>query len=155
MAALAILKNTNQETVVKVYGIGTVNITLDDNVSTGITATTQELIAGGTPKVNIVSANWSGLPGSTIEVTRNTTSVIPITGDQPQNLDLAGQGYVDNVANTEDISVEIAGADAVLYLVLRKIEGWATKVETATYGAYDDETRVGASTTMDGSPDKV
>ena len=38
------------------------------------------------------------------------------------------------------------------YLVLRKIAGWDTKVENATYGAYDDPTIVGASTTMDGSP---
>jgi hypothetical protein len=40
-------------------------------------------------------------------------------------------------------------------LVLRKISGWDTKVEETTYGAYDDRTRVGASTTLDGSPDKV
>jgi thioredoxin reductase (NADPH) len=34
-------------------------------------------------------------------------------------------------------------------------DGWATKVEESTYGSYDDPTRVGASTTISGSPDKV
>jgi hypothetical protein len=29
------------------------------------------------------------------------------------------------------------------YLVLRKVAGWSTKVEEATYGAYDDRTTAG------------
>jgi hypothetical protein len=67
----------------------------------------------------------------------------------------AGSGFVDNVENTSDIVVTIAGAEAQCYLTVRKASGYATKVEPATYGAYDDETRVGASTTLSGSPDKV
>lgn len=151
MAILAsILKNTNQETIYKVAGTGTHTIDIS-----ALAAPTQALISGGTPTVNIVNANWTGLPGSTILVERGADLVIPITGDQPQMLDLAGQGYTDTVGNTVDIDITIGGADAALYLTLRKTAGWATKVEPATYGAYDDETRVGASTTMSGSPDKV
>ena len=44
---------------------------------------------------------------------------------------------------------------AVTYLVLHKQDGYAAKVEYEKYGAYDDETIVGASTTLSGSPDKV
>lgn len=145
-----VLKNTNQETVVKVAGADA-SVTID--LQTDCLAGTQAL-DGATQTVNIISANWTGLPSSTITVARNSVTVLPITGDQPQMLDLAGQGYVDTIENTSDIVVTIAGTAAV-YLVLRKVNGYATKVEYATYGAYDDPTRVGASTTMSGSPDKV
>ena len=40
------------------------------------------------------------------------------------------------------------------YITLRKIAGWNTKVETVVYGAYDDETTVGART-ISGSPGGV
>lgn len=145
-----VLKNTNQETVVKVAGTDAA-VTID--LQTDCLASTQAL-DGVTQTVNIISANWTGLPSSTITVSRNSVTVLPITGDQPQNLDLAGQGYVDTVENTSDVVVTITGT-AAIYLVLRKVSGYATKVENATYGIYDDPTRVGASTTMSGSPDKV
>ena len=38
------------------------------------------------------------------------------------------------------------------YITLRKIQGWSTKVEYASYGAYDDESKVGALN-IPGSPD--
>ena len=148
--AKTVLKNTNQEAVVKIQGIGVETIDLQSD----ILAATQAL-DGSEQRVNIISVNWSGLPGSTAVIARNGTTIVPITGDQPQMLDLAGQGYVDTVNNTSDISVTIANADLALYIVLRKVSGYATKVENATYGAYDDPTRVGASTTKSGSPDKV
>ena len=145
-----VLKNTNQETVVKVAGTDAA-VTID--LQTDCLASTQAL-DGATQTVNIVSANWTGLPSSTITVARNSVTIIPITGDQPQVLDFVGQGYTDSVENTSDIVVTITGTAAV-YLILRKVGGYATKVEMATYGAYDDPTRVGASTSMSGSPDRV
>jgi hypothetical protein len=56
----------------------------------------------------------------------------------------AGSGFVDNIENASDITVTIAGAEAQCYLVLRKVSGYATKVETAVFGAYDDQTQVGS-----------
>ena len=53
-------------------------------------------------------------------------------------------GFADTIQNTSDIVVTIAGAEAQLYLTLRKIGGYASKVETAVYGAYDDQTAVGS-----------
>ena len=71
-------------------------------------------------------------------------------------MDLNSNGFVDTTNNTYDIVVTNEAAKPVTgYLVLRKVSGWDTKVETATLGAYDDVTRVGASTTLSGSPDKV
>ena len=87
---------------------------------------------------------------------RNSKNIIACAPENAPVLDLNVNGFVDNINNTYDIVVTNDVAKAVTgYLVLRKVAGWNTKVETATYGAYDDETRVGASTTMSGSPDKV
>jgi hypothetical protein len=62
---------------------------------------------------------------------------------------------INNDATYDIVVTNGAAKDVSGFLVLRKTAGWSTKVETATYGAYDDVTRVGASTTLDGSPDKA
>ena len=48
------------------------------------------------------------------------------------------------VQNTSNIVITTTGAASTGYLVLRKVAGWSTKVETATYSVYDDTTQVGA-----------
>jgi hypothetical protein len=113
------------------------------------------LIGGGTPTVNIVGAHWTGAANSTITVVRNSVTILSIVADQPNNFDFEGLGFVDTVGNTSDIVVTIAGAEAALYLRLRKVDGYDTKIETGIYGSYDDETRVGAKTSVTGSPDYV
>jgi hypothetical protein len=55
-----------------------------------------------------------------------------------------GNGLRDTVQNTNDIVVTISGAEAHIYLTLRKIGGYATKVETANFGAKDNEAVVGS-----------
>ena len=93
--------------------------------------------------------------GSAIVVEKNELQAITIGGANTAEIKNSN-GFVDTTNNTYDIVVTNEAAKPVTgYLVLRKVAGWATKVETATYGAYDDETRVGASTTISGSPDKV
>ena len=147
-----ILKNTNQEAVVKVAGTAG-STTID--LSTDLVAGTQ-VASGDVQTVNIVGIRWVGLSGSSVTVTRNSVNILTLPGDAPNGLGMAeGIGYVDTEHNTHDIIVAIAGAEAQCYITLRKIGGYATKVETVVFGAYDDETRVGASTTLSGSPDKV
>ena len=146
-----VLKNTNQEAIVKVAGTAG-SATID--LQTTILAATQAL-DGATQTVNLVSMSYTGLTGATVTIARNGTNIITAYAEGSDTLDFAGMGFVDTVQNTQDIVVTIAGAEAQCYLTLRKVGGYATKVENATYGAYDDPTRVGASTTMSGSPDKV
>lgn len=149
--ALTVLKNTNQETIVKVSEIGSETIDLQ----TAITAATQE-VSGATQTVNIVGVEYTGLAGSTITIVRNGVTVTSLLSEGHDVVGLsAGFGFVETTENTSDITVTIAGANAQCYLTLRKVGGYANKVENATYGAYDDPSRVGASTTMSGSPDKV
>ena len=147
-----ILKNTNNETIVKVAGTAAAStITL----STDLIASTQEVTSPPTPVVNIAGVQWVGLPGSTITITRNSVNILTLPGGGADYIEFAaGSGFVDTIQNTSDIVVTIAGAEAQCYLILRKVSGYYTKVETVVYGAYDDETQVGASTTTSGSPDK-
>jgi hypothetical protein len=150
--AKTVLKNTNQESVVKVAGTDA-SATID--LSVDLLAGSQAL-DGATQTVNIVGCQWVGLPNATITITRNSVNILTLPGGGADYIEFAaGNGFVDNIQNTSDIVVTIAGAEAQVYLILRKTGGYATKVETAVYGAYDDETRVGASTSLSGSPDKA
>lgn len=147
-----ILKNTNQETVIKVAGTAAA-ATID--LSTDLVASTQ-VADGDTQTVNIVGLVWTGATNGIVEISRGGVVVATLQANAAGALEFAGQQMVpDSIGNTSDIVVTISGAQAECWIRVRKISGYATKVETATYGAYDDETRVGASTTISGSPDKA
>lgn len=144
MAAVrtTIIKNTNQETVVKFEGSSAdtaATITLTD-----LTASTQSLVVGGTPTVNIVKLISAGLLTSGVTVTRNSIVVMAAAPENAPVINLTQDGISDTVQNTQNIVITLAGAASVGYLVLRKVSGWATKVEPATYGSYDDVTVVGS-----------
>jgi hypothetical protein len=147
------VKNTNLETIIH----------FDTVAAESGTITIANLTADGTqarnsdaPVVNIVKFFCTGALGAITRITRSGKNIIACAPENAPVLDLNVNGFVDNINNTADIVVVNDAAKAVTgYIVLRKVAGWNTKVETATYGAYDDETRVGASTTMSGSPDKV
>jgi len=135
-----IIKNTNQETIVKVGGTaGSATIAL----ATDCLATTQAL-DGATQSVDIVTAQVNGLLSSSITIVRNA---IPVMAFAPENsgvFNFEGNGFRDNVENTKDIVVTVSGAEAHVYLTLRKVGGYATKVETANFGAKDNEAVVGS-----------
>lgn len=136
-----ILKNTNNETVVKIAGTDG-GATID--LQTDLVASTQAL-AGATQTVNIAGVQWVGLQNAAITITRNSVNVLTLPGGGADYLEFAaGNGFVDTVENTRDIVVNIAGAEAQCYLILRKVGGYATKVETAVFGPYDNESVVGS-----------
>jgi hypothetical protein len=146
------VKNTNQETVIHFTSSaaesGTITIA-------NLTASTQARNSD-TPKVDIVKFICTGELGSKISVIRNSKIVIACAPENEAVIEFNSWGIPVNNDDTNDIVVTNGAAkDVSGWLVLRKIEGWSTKVENATYGAYDDPTRVGASTTLSGSPDKV
>lgn len=146
------VKNTNQEVIIHFDTVaaesGTITIA-------NLGASSQARNSAD-PTVNIVKFMSTGELGAGVRVTRGGKNIIACAPENAPVLDLNSNGISDNTNNTSDIVIVNDVAKAVTgYLVLRKIAGWDTKVENATYGAYDDPTRVGASTTMDGSPDKV
>jgi hypothetical protein len=147
-----VLKNTEQEAVVKVAGTAAAaTITL----TTDILAASQAL-DGETQTVNIVGLVWTGAIDGIIQITRNSVVIATLQANAAGALEFSGQAMIpETISNTQNIVVTISGAQAECWLRLRKVSGYKSKVEYATYGAYDDETRVGASTTLSGSPDKV
>ena len=150
--ALAILKQTAQEAVVKVSGAAGVTETIDLQALLA-----NQVLDGATQTVNIVGVTWTGAIGGVATVTRNTSTVMTLQADSAGSIDFSGQELPpETTANTYDIVVAITGAACEVWLKLRKIGGYKSKSgEYGAYGAYEDETRVGASTTLSGSPHKV
>lgn len=146
------VKNTNQETIIHFDTVaaesGTITIA-------NLTAPTQAR-NNEAPVVNIVKFFATGANDSTLRIVRDGKNIIACAPENAPVLDFNVNGFSENINNTSDIVVTNDLAKPVTgYLVLRKLAGWSTKVETATYGSYDDETRVGAKTNISGSPDKV
>jgi hypothetical protein len=136
-----VLKNTNQESVVKVAGTAAA-ATID--ISSDLLASTQAL-DGATQTVNIVGLVWTGATDGIITITRNSVVIATLQANAAGMLYFDGQSMIpDTIQNTSDIVVTISGAQAECWLRLRKVGGFASKVETAVFGAYDDQTAVGS-----------
>lgn len=147
-----IIKTTHQDAIVKVAGTaGSATISL----ATDLLPAAGQGLDGAVQTVEIVCVMVAGLLNNATTVTRNSVNILTLAGENSVNFDFQGQGFRDPIEATKDIVVTIAGAEGQIYLKLRKVNGYANYIEPATYGAYDDPTRVGASTTMSGSPDKV
>jgi len=145
------VRNTNQETIIHFETVtddsGT--ITLADLGADSQTRNSDD------PLVNIVRFVTTGVDGSAVIVSRNGKNIIACAPENAPFLDLPSMGISDNTNNDQDIVIAQTVANKPIsgYITLRKIAGWDTKVENATYGAYDDPTRVGARTDVSGSPD--
>lgn len=134
------MKVSHQEAVVKVAGTAATG-TID--ISTLLSGN-QALTVAGTPKVSIVGYMVSTLSGATITITRNSVNIVTIPGGVNDVVRFNENGFVDNIEEASDIEVAIAGAEAQIYLILRKTDGFSTTAESATYGAYDDIAAVGS-----------
>jgi hypothetical protein len=154
MAAVrtTIIRNTNYETIIKYEGSSSDTAATID-IST--LASAGQARNSDTPTVNIVKLIASGLLTSGVLITRNGINILAAAPETAPVIDLTQNGISDSLQNTQNIVITCSGAASTGYLVLRKLLGWNSKVEYEQYGAYDDESRVGASTTLSGSPDKV
>jgi hypothetical protein len=140
---------TDSEAVVKISGSDLVASVV--NISTDILAANQIVYpVGGTPVANIIGFQWSGEPGAVIRVNRNSIRVASLLADNGNFMDFVELFPPENTANTSDISVTIADAAGTaakqgeLWIRIRKVSGYASKIETAVYGVYDNLTQVGS-----------
>ena len=138
----SILRLTQTEAVVKIAG-DAIGATID--LQTDLLAAT-EALAVGSQTVTIVGVRWSGDLSNTILITRNSKRVLTLPTESADYIAFDGQELPpDNTEATSDIVVSQTGTGYVeLYLKLRKVSGYNTKIETAVYGIYDDETAVGS-----------
>jgi hypothetical protein len=135
------LKNTNQETVIHFASSaaesGTITIA-------NLTASTQARNSD-TPAVNIVKWQIAGELASKVSVIRNSKNVIVCAPENAPYAELNAWGIPLTNDNTFDIVITNGAAKEVTgILVLRKVAGWSTKVEHATFGAYDNPAAVGS-----------
>jgi len=151
--ATHIVKNTNKETVISVSGANdTVSLAL-----TGLVSADQVLGASGAddyaaPVVNVATVISSGTLGSSVSLRRGATGATGhlVFAGAPENspvLQLNQFGFTENGQNNKDILVTHAGAsgaNVTTWVVLHKQDGYFSKVEYEKYGAYDDESQVGA-----------
>jgi len=135
------LKNTNQETVIhfasSLAESGTITIA-------NLTATSQARNAD-TPTVNIVKWSITGELASKVNIVRNSKNVIVAAPENAPYAELNAWGIPLTNDNTFDIVITNGAAKEVTgVLVLRKVGGWSTKVETAVFGPFDNESVVGS-----------
>ena len=149
---LTTVKNTGSETIIHFESVDVANATIQ---IADLTAATQARNSD-TPRVNIVRFVCTGEDGASIVVSRDGKNIIACAPENAPFLDITSMGFTESIKNDKNIVITSSVAKSVTgYITLRKVAGWVGKVELAEYGQYDEPTRVGASTTRDGSPDKV
>ena len=135
------LKNTNQETVIhfasSAADSGTITLA-------NLTASTQARNSD-IPTVNIVKWQVTGELASKVTINRNSKLVIACAPENAPYAELNAWGVPLTNDNGSDIVITNGAAKEITgILVLRKVAGWSTKVEDATFGAYDNPAVVGS-----------
>ena len=109
-----------------------------------LTASTQARNSDA-PRVNIVRFVTTGEDGALVIVSRNGKNIIACAPENAPFLDITSMGFTEAIQNDQDIKIENKVAKAVSgYITLRKVAGWSGKIETATFGSYDNESVVGS-----------
>lgn len=138
--AKRVLKQTETVAVVKISGTGST-----DTVTLNSDLLSSTMVVDGTPRANIIYAQWNISPGAsdTIVVTRGGTPVLNLYQNAGE-LDMGGNGgYSDDTNNDQPLVCTITGTGN-LYLTLRKVSGYKSKVETSEFGPHDNTTAVGS-----------
>lgn len=145
-----ILKNTDNEAIVKVAGAGaTATISLSNDLPTA----KQVVPVGVSPTAVIAGLQWTGDTDGIISIVRNDVVIMTLQANAAGALEMGGQMMIpDNIENLSDIDVTISGAQAECWIRIKKTSGYQPTVEYFKYGSYDDETIVGAKD-ISGSPD--
>lgn len=144
------IKISEIDCAVKIYGpAGTVEtIDLDvDLISKYADGTTprEEVVEGAVPQVVITGMTWTGELGATLNIDRGTARIASLQSQTTTQYDFSGQGFMpDNVEADKNIVCTIgATGHFELWLKLRKISGYSTRIEYQTFGAYDNPNKVG------------
>jgi len=165
MANLHILKNSETEAVVKVYTDLSAGQVIDISLENDLTTATQTYVAGSvTNGVNETTSGgfatysgshatitgiwWGAKDGKRVDIQRIINPTGPVLHNHFYFIgagyhDYKASGFADRIYATKDIRVTFAGGEGFCILRLTK-SGWTSKIETATYGIYDDQTAVGS-----------
>lgn len=150
MSIKTILKNSEVESIIKVTGSnGDVETILlnDDIVSASqIAETTTSQV------VNINGAQWTGATDGVAQIYRNDVLITTLNAAASGAVEMNGQMMMpDTTENLSDIVIQFSGGQSEVWLRLKKVSGYKSKIEYGIYGSYDDETIVGPKN-ISGSP---
>ena len=135
------VKNTGSETVIHFEATDASFATIS---LASLTAASQARNSDA-PRVNIVRFVTTGEDGALVIVSRNGKNIIACAPENAPFLDITSMGFTEAIQNDQDIKIENKVAKAVSgYITLRKVSGWSGKIETATFGSYDNESVVGS-----------
>jgi hypothetical protein len=161
MSTIHVLKNSDAEAVIKVYTTASSGETIDLSLEDWLTKDSQVYVTGShtedesagefatyTGSHVFITGIWWGLKkDKQLDIQRLINSVGPIVHGHYYLLN-AGQyefdhhGFADRIYADKDIRFVFDGPGHCI-VKLRKI-GWESKIETAQFGVYDDETAVGS-----------
>jgi len=170
MSTKHILKHTDTQIVFKCYITSASGDDVDISIQNDCTKSSQVYVTGTNDssetdghfatyqgsRVYITGIWWGIKKDKQLDISRIIEPIAPTLHSHYYLINAGFYDYVDfvdRVYANKDLKLKFDGPGHCI-IRLRK-EGWTTKVETATYGQYDDPTRVGASTTIPGSPDYV
>lgn len=133
----SILRKTPQKVAVKVEGT---NGTSTIELATDLLHSTE--VVSGTPTVNIVGMHWTGEATGVATIVRNNLRIATLSGGSAGEILFSDSEFVENTANTSDIVITTTGQMEV-WLLLRKQDGYSSKIETAEFSVYDNVNAVG------------
>lgn len=136
--AKTILKKTGAKVAVKVYG-DSLNETI--TLNSDCLVSTESVV--GTPKANILSIHWSGANGSFATITRNSVKIAILQASAAGELVFLDTDFTDSIENDSDLVVTSTG-EMQVWILLRKVSGYSSKIETAEYSVYDNVNAVGS-----------
>lgn len=165
MAKLHILKNSENEAVVKIYTDNSSGEVIDLSLENDLTTSKQVYVAGTVSNGADESANgeyatydgshatitgvwWGAKDGKRVDVERIISTGPDVLHNHFYFIgagyhDYKSAGFADRIYANKDIRVTFAGGEGFIILRLTKA-GWNPKVETAQFSIYDDTTAVGS-----------
>ena len=150
MAKIIFFKNSEQDVHMKVIsegGGGSIDLTFDE-----LASDIQEVTPNA--KVTIRNVQWSGEPDGILRIKRAGERIMSLTSNPQGLMQFDGQQFCAESHNSKDgFTFEFEGSPMEAWIWLKKSDFKNKAGEYATYGAYEDDNRVGARTDLSGSPD--
>lgn len=134
----AFLKLTNTKAIVKISGAGGT-----DTIALATDLLLPSEAISGTPTVTLVAIHWTGELNAIATIKRNGVVFLDLQANAAAQMFFQDQEFTDNVNSTSDWSITTVGSMQI-YLVLRKVSGYASKIETSQFSVYDNTNVVGS-----------
>lgn len=138
--AKTILKQNGNKAVVKLHGSG---LSETIRLNTDLLLPTEALTVGGTPTVTIAAVHWTGELNAIATIKRNGITIFDLQANAAAQMFFQDQEFTDSVESTGNIVITSTGSMQI-YLILKKVTGYSSKIETSEFSVYDDTSVVGS-----------